>query len=68
MACNEVIYKGKKYSEEEFFEMGKSGELDIRQSYGKLAPEHNYYADEKLSISDMMSAYKAEKKRLIFGA
>ena len=64
MACNEVIYKGKKYSEEEFFEMGKSGELDIRQSYGKLAPEHNYYADEKLSISDMMSAYKAEKKRL----
>ena len=72
MACNEVIYEGKKYSEEEFIDMDRKGllkelgePLTAKPLQDDMEKEHVYLADKTLPITDRMAAYKAEKERVL---
>lgn len=72
MACDEIIYKGNKYSEEEFVEMMNSGEVPVdgeiietKPLTNDMEPEKTYIADKSLGINEMRAAYKAEKERVL---
>ncbi len=72
MACDEIIYNGNKYSEEEFVEMMNSGEVPVDGEFMEtksltddMQKEEVYLADENLDFNEIRAAYKAEKERVL---